>query len=258
MPEGHVLHRLAQDQQELVGHVVTASSPQGRFADGAGKIDGGRLELVEAYGKHLHHRYDTGAELHGHLGMQGKWLRLDPGRPPRNQVRLRLTDSCVAWDLIAPATCRLLGPGEWETVVGTLGPDPLRADADPEEVWRRLHTYRGALGAALLDQSVVAGVGNVLRAESLFAAGLNPGRPAPTLQRADFDRWWQMLVVMMRRAVDETRIITVPDATNRRNLPEQRARMVYKQPACRRCGTLVAVSAIGGRTAYVCPVCQPD
>ena len=144
MPEGHVLHRLAQDQQELVGHVVTASSPQGRFADGAGTIDGGRLELVEAYGKHLHHRYGTGAELAVHLGMQGKWFRLDAGQPPRNQVRLRLTDSCVAWDLIAPATCRLLGPGEWEAMAGTLGPDPLRTDADPDEVWRRLHTYRGA------------------------------------------------------------------------------------------------------------------
>lgn len=242
----------------MVGRVVTASSPQGRFAAGAAKIDGGRLELVEAYGKHLHQRYHTGAELHVHLGMQGKWLRLDPGNPPRNQVRLRLADCSIAWDLIAPAICRLLGSGEWETLVETLGPDPLRADGDPDEVWRRLYTYRGALGAALLDQSVVAGVGNVLRAESLFASGLNPGRPALTLGRADFDRWWQTLVVMMRRAVEDTRIITVPDATDRNDLPEQRARMVYKQPACRRCRTPVAVSVIGGRTAYVCPVCQPD
>ncbi len=257
MPEGHVLHRLARDQRELISHIVAASSPQGRFVGGAGKIDGGRLELVEAYGKHLHHRYDTGAELHVHLGMQGKWLRLDPGRPPRKQVRLRLTDSCVAWDLIAPATCRLLDPGDWETLVGTLGPDPLRADTDSEDLWNRLHIYRGALGGALLDQSVVAGVGNVLRAESLFAAGLNPGRPASTLQRAEFDRWWQILVVMMRQAVEENRIITVSDATDRTNLPEQQARMVYKQPACRRCGTPVATSVIGGRTAYVCPVCQP-
>ena len=110
----------------------------------------------------------------------------------------------------------------------------------------------------MLDQSVVAGVGNVLRAESLFAAGLNPGRPTSILQRADFDRWWQILLAMMRRAVEETRIITVPDATDRGTLPEQQARMVYKQPTCRRCGTPVAVSVIGGRTAYVCPVCQPD
>jgi endonuclease VIII len=125
MPKGHILHRLAQDQEEMVGHVVTASSPQGRFAAGAAKIDGGRLELVEAYGKHLHQRYHTGARLHVHLGMQGKWLRLDPGNPPRNQVRLRLADCSIAWD--------------------------------PDEVWRRLYTYRGALGAALLDRSVVAG-----------------------------------------------------------------------------------------------------
>ena len=257
MPEGHILHRLARDQQPLVGHVLAASSPQGRFTDGAETLDGRRLELVEAYGKHLHHRYDAGAELHVHLGMQGKWIRLSAERPARGQVRLRLTDSVVAWDLIAPATCRLLDPGEWKALLGALGPDPLLPDAEPEEAWRRLHAYRGAVGAALLDQSVVAGVGNVFRAEALFAAGVHPARPAAGLGRPDFDRLWEILVEMMRRAVDEYRIVTVPETSDGERLPEHQSRMVYKQQSCRRCGTVVVTPTIGGRTAYACPLCQP-
>ncbi|HUR51237.1 MAG TPA: DNA-formamidopyrimidine glycosylase family protein [Mycobacteriales bacterium] len=255
MPEGHILHRLARDQQDLVGQVLSASSPQGRFAQGSAALDGRRLELVEAYGKHLHHRAAAGAELHVHLGMQGKWIPLDAERPPRAQVRLRLTGSGVAWDLIAPATCRLLEPGQWEALVATLGPDPLRPDADPDEVWRRVHAYRGALGAALLDQSVVAGVGNVFRAEALFAVRLHPAAPAAALDRVGFDRLWQVLVAMMRRAVDDNRIITVPDAP--KTVPETESRMVYKQQLCRRCGTGVVTSSVGGRTAYACPICQP-
>lgn len=257
MPEGHIVHRLARDQQPLVGEVLAASSPQGRFAEGAGVLDGCRLDLVEAYGKHLHHRACSGSELHVHLGMQGKWIRLDPEQPPRTQVRLRLTAAQVAWDLIAPATCRILEPGQWPALVAGLGPDPLRLDADPDEAWRRLHSYRGALGAALLDQSVVAGVGNVFRAEALFAAALHPAAPAGALDRAGFDGLWQILVQMMRQAVEDNRIITVPDAPDRVRLPEQESRMVYKQQVCRRCGTPVVTSSIGGRTAYACPVCQP-
>ncbi|HUR14894.1 MAG TPA: DNA-formamidopyrimidine glycosylase family protein [Mycobacteriales bacterium] len=254
MPEGHILHRLARDQQSLLHRRLAVSSPQGRFAEGAAVLDGHRLELVEAYGKHLHHCVDGGAELHVHLGMQGKWIRLDADRPPRAQVRLRLCDSDLAWDLIAPATCRLLEPGQWSTLVATLGPDPLRPDADPGVAWSRVHAFRGALGAALLDQSVLAGVGNVFRAEALFAAGLHPACPAAALGRPAFDRLWQLLVQMMRQAVEDNRIVTVPGAGE---LPEQQARMVYKQLVCRRCGTLVVTSSIGGRTAYACPVCQP-
>lgn len=260
MPEGHSLHRLARDQQELTGRRVTASSPQGRFRDGAAAIDGRTVQHVEAYGKHLHVAFDRGPDLHVHLGMQGKWLRLDGVRPPLPQVRLRLAPSGIdaAWDLIAPSTCELLSDDAWAALVNGLGPDPLRPDADADEAWERLHGYGGPVGAALLDQSVIAGVGNVLRAEVLFAVELHPRQAAASLSRAEFDHLWTTLRAVMAQAVDDGRILTSPLAPEQRStVAESDARMVYRQDRCRACGTPVETGDVGGRTAYVCPRHQP-
>ena len=246
MPEGHLLHRLARDHAELAGRRVRATSPQGRFAEGAAALDGRLLMTVEAYGKHLHHRFEGDPGLHSHLGMQGKWIRLAADRPPRPQVRLRLATNSTAWDLIAPGTCELVVDAAWAELVGSLGPDPLApAPGDDERAWKAVSAYPGTVGAALLDQSVIAGVGNVLRAETLFRAGLHPSHPAADLDRATFDRLWRDLVVLMARSVDDGQI-----------LPE--ARTVYKQLACAACGTAVESWTLAGRTAYACPRCQPQ
>jgi endonuclease-8 len=261
MPEGHLLHRLARDQAELVGAVLTASSPQGRFAAGAQALDGRRLAAVEAYGKHLHHSFegDEAPGLHTHLGMQGKWIRLAGGRPPRPQVRVRLASPDAAWDLIAPGTCELFDDAGWAELVAGLGPDPLAGRPGDEEVaWKAVSSFPGTVGAALLDQSVVAGVGNVLRAESLFRAGVHPAVPAGELGRDTFHRLWDGLVDLMRQSVDDGRIVSAPlDAAGRAAVAEADARMVYKQAACRACGTPVESWPLEGRTAYACPTCQP-
>src|SRR4051794_9644062 len=92
MPEGHTIHRLARDQtRDLVGHAVRVSSPQGRFAESAAVLDRRTVTAVEAYGKHLFHRWDDGQVLHVHLGLIGKFLpRPAPAPPPVGAVRLRL------------------------------------------------------------------------------------------------------------------------------------------------------------------------
>ena len=260
MPEGHLLHRLARDQAELVGRELRATSPQGRFAGGAAAVDGRRLEAVEAYGKHLHHRFDGGEQpgLHTHLGMQGKWIRLAGDRPPRPQVRLRLATADVAWDLIAPATCELLDRAGWEELTGSLGTDPLAARPDEERAWKAVTSYPGTVGAALLDQSVVAGVGNVLRAESLFRAGIHPSRPASEIDRDTFHRLWAGLVDLMAQSVEDGRIISAPlPGAERAIVAEAEGRMVYKQPTCRACASPVESWELAGRTAYACPGCQP-
>jgi endonuclease-8 len=220
MPEGHLYHRLARDLGELASQALAASSPQGRFAEGAARIDGTRLEVAEAYGKQLLMRFAGGRTVHVHLGMCGKLLGVvDPSRPPR----------------------------------------PLREDADPERAWTSLRAAPGALGAALLDQAVIAGIGNVFRAEALFACGQHPSRPAASLTRAEFDRLWATVCAMMGRAVDDGRIVTVdpPAGRSRTEIPEDEARYVYKQACCRRCGAPVVSWILGGRTAYACPVDQP-
>jgi endonuclease-8 len=255
VPEGHILHRLARDLGELRGPPLHVSSPQERFA--AGRLDGCPLEEAEAYGKHLLLRFEPGT-VHVHLGMQGKFLRLAPPPPPRPQVRLRLASEAVAWDLIAPARCELLDGEGVDALVAGLGPDPLRSEADPELAWQNVRRFPGAIGAALLDQSVLAGVGNVFRAEALFAVGIAPGRPASDLTRPEFDALWRTLQSMMRRAVEEGRIVTVdrPEDPDAGPLPESEARHVYKQSRCRRCATPVTVSSVGQLTAYACPRCQ--
>ncbi len=246
MPEGHLLHRLARDQAEMVGEPVQAASPQGRFAGGAAALDGRPLQAVEAYGKHLHHRFaGEGPGLHTHLGMQGKWIRLAADRPPRPQVRLRLATTAVAWDLIAPGTCELVDQPAWEALVRSLGADPLGPRPDEERAWKAVSSYGGTVGAALLDQSVIAGVGNVLRAEALVRVGVHPSRRAAELDRHAFDRIWRALVDLMGRSVDDGSIL--PDG-----------RTVYKQATCRACGTPIESWPLAGRTAYACPRCQPS
>lgn len=257
MPEGHLLHRLARDHSELAGQTVAVTSPQGRFAAGAAELDGRRLDAVEAYGKHLFHRFDGGAGLHTHLGMQGTWIRLQGDRPPRPQVRVRLGTAAVAWDLIAPATCEALHDADWKDLVASLGPDPL-AGGGEERAWKAVAAFPATIGAALLDQAVVAGAGNVLRAESLFRAGVHPSAPAAALDREAFHRVWAALVDLMEQSVEDGRIISTPlPAAERRSVAEADGRMVYKQASCRACGTPVETWDLAGRTAYACPVCQP-
>jgi endonuclease VIII len=258
VPEGHTVHRSARDLAELAGAPVRASSPQGRFAEGAAAVDGSVLERAEAHGKHLFVR-TGGGTVHVHLGMRGIWLRYaDPDRPgsaPMKQVRLRLASERVAWDLVAPTTCELFDDAGVAAVRAGLGPDPLREDADAAAVDAALAADRRAIGAVLLDQAVVSGVGNVFRAEALHAVGVHPARPARDLSADERERLWSVLRSMMEQAVDDGRIVTVT-GPDRLAVPEDEARKVYQQATCRDCGAEVEVGRVGGRTSYRCVVEQ--
>jgi endonuclease-8 len=256
VPEGHTIHRLARDLDELRGGPLRASSPQGRFTEGAARLDGAALEGIEPHGKHLFLAMNTGDHLHVHLGMQGTWLRYDdPLVAARPQVRLRLATSSVARDLIAPSVCELLDDEGVRRVRAGLGPDPLRPDADVPAALAALASDSRAIGTVLLDQSVLAGVGNVFRNEALHAIGVDPRRPSRSTDLELLARLWDVLREMMAQAVEDGRIITV-DTPDRSSIPESRSRRVYKQEHCRDCGSPVVTSTVGGRTAYVCPVEQ--
>lgn len=247
MPEGHTLHRLARDQQELVGRRVVATSPQGRFADGAAQIDGRVLDRVEAVGKHLLQHFEGERVVHVHLGMRGKALRFQPvsGEPMR-QVRLRLATGDLAWDLIAPTTCETLTEAQVEALRATLGPDPLDDHADAERALADLRHSGRSIGEALLDQSLVAGAGNVFRAEALLRVHLHPATAAVDVAPDQLQHLWDVLRQMMKQAVDDGEI---------------RPKLVYKQPTCLQCATEPPTAVLSwdlkGRTAYACPRCQP-
>lgn len=138
-----------------------------------------------------------------------------------------------------------------------LGPDPLRPDTNLQDALQALARQARPIGAALLDQTVVAGIGNVFRSEALHAVGIAPRRLADAMTESELRALWTALQHMMSLAVEEGRIITV-DGPNRLNLPESEARRVYKQQRCLDCGAPVVTDQVGGRTAYHCPVEQPS
>ena len=183
MPEGHTLFRLAREQSTLfAGRPVHVSSPQGRFDAGAALLDGRVLEEVFSYGKHLFARFG-GDTLHVHLGLYGTFTG-GTGTPPAPRGALRMRwegagpDGTGVWaDLRGATVCEVLTAPEVAAVLARLGPDPLRPKADPLLAHRRITRSRTAIGALLMDQTVLAGVGNVYRAELLFRHGVSPFRP---------------------------------------------------------------------------------
>jgi endonuclease-8 len=263
MPEGHTIHRVARDHsQRYLGQQLAVSSPQGRFKAGARKIDGGMLGRIEAYGKHLFYWWERERVLHIHLGLYGKFRNhRSPPPEPRGAVRLRVVGESHAFDLNGPSACELLTPGKRDALVERLGADPLRKDADLERAWNRISRSRAAIGKLLLDQSVIAGVGNVYRAEALFANRFDPERAGNTMSREEFDTLWQTLVGMLRTGVKYNRIITAdPEAIGKPYSRMNRAErlLCYKREFCPRCEAQIRTWELGNRKMYACPACQAE
>ncbi len=262
VPEGHTIHRLARDhRRDLAGRPVEAVAGQTRFAEGAERLHGQILDDVEAWGKHLFHRFDSGDVLHVHLGLIGKWTRRPTPQPERTaSTRLRLGGDEAVWDLTGPMVCRLVSSDEQEAVVAKLGPDPLRRDADPERMWARLQRSSKPVGLLLMEQDVVAGIGNVYRSELLSICGIDPRRPGRDVTREEFGALWAETVRQLRLGVRRNRIVTMsadelPAPLNR--LRRGEGRYAYKQDTCGRCHTVLDVFPLAGRATWRCPTCQP-
>ena len=263
MPEGNTIHRLARiHNRDFGGKRVRVSSPQGRFAKEAAKLDGRRFLAAEAYGKHLFHHWSGGLVVHVHLGMAGWFYRhRGPLPEPRPTVRMRLATRKVASDLIGPPTCELIPEFARQQVLERLGADPLRRDFDPHRARKALEKRpRRAIGDALLDQSVLAGVGNIYRAEALFLTGIHPLRRSETLSAAEWDSLWRTVRRLMRLGVTQAEIRTVardepaPHPLSGRGPGD--AFYVYHQEVCRRCGTPIAEFPLSARRMFACPRCQ--
>ena len=282
MPEGHTVHRLAGAfRQGFVGHHLAASSPQGRFTESAALLDGLRLHSAEAWGKQMFLRFDKTVWLRVHLGLYGMWRFAGPGlagfgrrtvgpvveppedgpAPPRGQVRLRLVTGRHVADLSGPTACEVLSPAEKDVATARLGPDPLRDDADPERAWTIIHASRSALGLLLMRQDVLAGIGNIYRAELLFRGGLDPHRPGRDLSRAAWEQLWQDAGTLLADGVRTGRIITTRPADR----PHRRGKVTNDESKyvahrtglpCRVCATPIRSEVMAGRKLYFCPVCQ--
>ncbi|MFT2019390.1 Fpg/Nei family DNA glycosylase [Streptomyces sp. 796.1] len=282
MPEGHTIHRLAADYRErFADRPLAASSPQGKFADAAALIDGQPLTAADAHGKHLFLGFAAAGWVHIHLGLFGKLgFGPVPAPPATDTVRLRLVGPTAHADLRGPTTCALITDGEKQAIHDRLGPDPLRvvgppagarraADVDPsadgDAAWRRIARSRSTVAALLMDQKVIAGVGNVYRAEVLFRHGIDPYLAGRDLTRAQWDAIWADLIVLMREGVRNNRIDTVrpehlPEAMGRPPRVDDHGGEVYVyrragQP-CHLCGAEIRTAELAARNLFWCPGCQ--
>ncbi|WP_433323336.1 Fpg/Nei family DNA glycosylase [Spirillospora sp. CA-294931] len=267
MPEGHTIHRLAAEHLRVFGgRGVRAESPQGRFEAGARRLDGRVLVDAEAFGKHLVVRFEGELLLHVHLGIYGKYVFGGvPVPSPVGAVRLRLAGESGFADLRGPNACELLEPGELKVLRDRLGPDPLRADADPDEAWRRIGRSRSMIATLLMDQSVVAGPGNIYRAEVLFRQGVDPRTPGRELGVERWSAIWDDLGPLMAEGVRSGRIDTVrpehtPEAMGRPPRVDDHGGEVYVYRRaglpCLVCSVEVRAEVVAARNLFWCPRCQ--
>ncbi|MFH8885400.1 Fpg/Nei family DNA glycosylase [Streptomyces californicus] len=267
MPEGHTIRRLADDHAErFAGAPVRVSSPQGRFSDSAALLDGRTLTATDAHGKHLFLGFGATGWVHIHLGLFGKLgFGAAPPPPPTDTVRLRLVNTQHYADLRGPTTCALITEPEKRAIHERLGPDPLRGDEDGERAWQRVSRSRTGIAALLMDQKVIAGVGNVYRAEVLFRHGMDPYRTGRDLTRAEWDALWTDLEELMREGVRNNRIDTVrpehlPEAMGRPPRKDDHGGEVYvyrrANLPCHVCGTEIRTADLVSRNLFWCPRCQ--
>ncbi|MEM9713978.1 MAG: DNA-formamidopyrimidine glycosylase family protein, partial [Actinomycetota bacterium] len=236
MPEGHTIHRLARFlRKDLAGAPVGSTALQDRFLRSAERFDGEVLDGTDAHGKHLFVHFGD-ETVHVHLGLFGRFRRrTNPPPEPRGALRWRLEGEERTWDLSGPTACEVLDPEEVDAIRARLGPDPLRRDADPEAYVRRAGRSKRPIGDLLLDQKVVAGVGNVYRAELCFLHGLHPTAPGNELDEAVLEDLWASTVDLLQVGERLGRIVTTdPDevgAPSVGRITKRQRLYVYKQRA---------------------------
>jgi endonuclease-8 len=229
---------------------VQAPSPRGK-ATGVERLDGSRAQRVESRGKHLLLHFEGGRVLHSHLGMSGSWQVYERGarwrKPARSAWAVISTDAADAV-LFGGTTLRVLPAGRvgLDPSLRRLGPDILAAEFDPAILAStvRERAPDRELGDALLDQTLVAGIGNIFKSEGCFEAAVSPWRTVGELRGPELDEVLGATRGLMQAAV----------------LSGRQPRSVYRRAGqpCPRCRTQLRSRGQGdaNRATYWCPRCQ--
>lgn len=284
MPEGHTVHRLANAfTARFVDHRVEASSPQGRFAEGAERLNGRELVASEAHGKQMFLNFATTGWLRVHLGLYGMWRFAGEGLDgigrrrrtaadddifppaPSGLVRLRLLTETHVADLSGPTACEVISAEQKLAAMARLGEDPLRDDADPDRAYKKVHASRTAIGQLLMRQDIVAGIGNIYRAELLFRAKIEPHRPGRDISPEAWRAMWCDLTELLEDGVRTGRIVTtgtkVKTKTKIKLAKVRRGSTWVAHRAgkpCLVCGNPVQAEPMAGRKLYWCAICQTE
>jgi endonuclease VIII len=255
MPEGHTIHRAARDHKKLfAGHNVDVSSPQGRFNDGAKSINNLECVSVEAYGKHLFYEFKQNRFLHIHLGLFGRIrLRRLPVEEAKGKVRVRLIGKTHFVDINGPTICEILDKELKSKIVDRIGPDLLRKDADPNKFFERVSHSRAKIGTLLMDQSVVAGIGNIYRTELLWRQNIHPNILGRDLDIRQLENLWNDARALLEVGVKRNKIITNFKKAGSVNTGTLN---IYKKKKCPECMGAISKMDISGRVVYFCVYCQ--
>jgi endonuclease-8 len=292
MPEGNEIHRWAERHEAaFAGKVVRVDGPQGRFVD-SDVIDGKKLVRVLAVGKHLGYDFGKDRILHVHLGLRGDFSEGSGPLPAvKGALRLRMWNDAalkkpvapgeskrhawyseddgtghteaplLAWiELRGPTDCAIWPQAKWDALLKRLGPDPLNGDG-PEKAIAKISKSKKAIGALLMDQSVIAGLGNIYRAELLYRARLNPYVSGKDVPEEKLQAIWKEALPLMKAGMVDRRIVTTlpKDRPGGKGKPvKEETHYVYRrngQP-CFVCGTKILRKEMEGRNLFWCPTCQ--
>lgn len=226
------------------------------------QLAGKKLEWLERRGKYLLLGFTGNVGLVSHLGMTGKWIRRPRNAEAPSHVRARLL---LAKDgILHYRDPRLFGridvhPAdrlfELPEIAG-LGPDPLVDGIDAGKLYDRLHRTSRPVKVALMDQAVLAGVGNIQATEALFRAGVHPARPGHSLSRTEVERIAEGIFASIEFTLASTpageEIEYLEDAGTENPF------LVYGRAGspCPRCTTTLEKLVLGGRSSFFCPRCQ--
>ena len=264
MPEGNEIHRFARRHAAaFAGKRVRVDSPNGGFPD-AEILHGRILRSVEAVGKHLGYVFGRDLILHIHLGMYGDfWEGTMPLPPEKGALRLRIYTKTDWIELRGGMDTTIYSAEKWQALLARLGPDPLREGSDPRSAFDLIEKRSTPLGLLLMDQSVIAGIGNIFRAELLYRARISPFRPGRETSAGSLRSIWKDAQTLMRAAMEDRRIVTTKakDRLHKRGpVLDEEVHYVYRRHGkpCYVCGATIERKAMGGRTVYWCPVCQKD
>lgn len=260
MPEGDSIHRIAARLgPRLTGQRLERVTTQGLVREAAGRT----VTRVSAHGKHLVIDLDNGAYLRAHLGMNGRFraydraageamlARLSPGRA---SLALVTADGVYVWIGAPQIEIAQRRDPRRGMAVGMLGPDVLAGDFDPRSAAERAAEHGDRrIADVLLDQRVIAGIGNIYKCEALFAVGVDPRTHVARIDRRALEAIYAAA----------HRLMSASAAMSRDSLLEAptRDRAVYGRTGkpCMRCGSTIACYSLGEppRWTWSCPVCQP-
>lgn len=258
MPEGDTVHRTcARLQQALGGRELLAAELRWPGLSTA-RLAGMAVTEVVPVGKHILIRLDSGWTLHSHLRMDGQWRIERTGHRHATGRNLRAVLVTAEWTALGLQLGQLdlVRTAEEHTLIGHLGPDILSPDFDLAQAVANLAGSGTPIGAALLDQTNLAGIGTLWASESLFRQRQPPWTPAAELSAARLTA----LVERARRMMQANLPFAIPSSTGSRRHGESRYVHARSGRPCRRCGATIRVAPIGPATRerpmFYCPSCQ--